>query len=472
MVVILEFIIFIALMIGYFVAPTYISRGYLSYVVALAFSSYGLLYIYPKTKNLLKSYFLSNSNIFLLLYAVISFQFPIDYILNNSSVDFSKYFFNLYTVNLSVTFSALCFVAFIIGVMIASFNSGVKLQNRRCIEAKNKQIPTKPIFLIMVLLWLLFIMFMNPEYLKGGHGSVLVDNSSIAFYGYFWRMNILYLAIDFINHRNEKNKLSTIIRRHPPLYWVLIILSSALFLMAHNRVYTLFILVPTFFYIILILRLKTAPIKSMIILGIIAVFFTLFKVYGIDNMFSDSSNLDVADLTYYDRFSSISPFTSELAGSIYADSAMFNIWYNEGIVMFGSTIVLGVLRVISGLIPIFFMLTGLSDVSYSSGSFITKHLGASYGLGSTISGDSLLSLGFLPTIILLGLFGLYCYRCDMAMFINRNDNRYIIMGLAISSQIAFVERSSLCDVIATVLFCIIFVKIYKGIYNYESFTHN
>lgn len=459
--ILLECTIFLALLVLYYVAPEHISRGHLFYVIILAFLSYLLLYFNARTKKQFRNNFLSNSNIFLILYVVVSFQFPLDYALGNQLLDFSKYFYKESIINLSTTFNAMCLVAFVLGIMVVSFKKDTAV---RCSPASEKVIPLKPLLRIMMFCWVVFLVFLNPAYVKGGHGTVLVDNTSIAFYGYFWRLNILYLAIDLVNcYRIKKcrtNSFISVLKRHPIYYWVVILISAALFFSANNRVYTLYLLVPTFFYFLSILKFKTKPLKSILILGTIAVFFTLFKIYGIDKMFLDSSNLNVSELEFYDRFSSISPFTAELACSVLADSAMFYIWYTQGIVIFASTIVYGVLRVVSGLIPLFYMVTGLSDTTYSSGSFITKQLHASYGLGSSATGDMLISLGFVPTLIMMYIFGMFCYRSDRVLFARRYGEKQIIIGLAIASQVAFVARASLCDVIATIIFCLLFFKIY------------
>lgn len=459
--ILLECLIFIVLLVLYFVAPVHISRGHLLCVISLAFSSYLLLYFNSSTKKQFRNNFLSNSNIFLILFVVVSFQFPLDYALGNQLIDFSKYFYKDSVINLSTAFNAMCLVSFVLGIMVVSVRKAGIVQ---CPLPSKKDIPLKPLLRIMMFCWVVFLVFLNPAYVKGGHGTVLVDNTSIAFYGYFWRLNTLYLAIDLINCYRIKecriNNFIGVLKRHPIYYWVVILISVALFFSANNRVYTLYLLVPTFFYFLSILKFKTKPLKSILVLGTIAVFFTLFKIYGIDKMFSDSSNLNVSELEFYDRFSSISPFTAELACSVLADSAMFYIWYTQGIVIFASTIVYGLLRVVSGLIPLFYMLTGLSDATYSSGSFITKQLHASYGLGSSVTGDMLISLGFVPTLIMMYIFGVFCYRSDRVLFAKHCGDNQIIIGLAIASQVAFVARASLCDVIATIIFCLLFFKIY------------
>ena len=208
--------------------------------------------------------------------------------------------------------------------------------------------------------------------------------------------------------------------------------------------------------------MKLGAMRSSLIILCVAIFFTLFKLYGISTMFSSSSNLNVAELDNYDRFTSISPFTSELAASKFSDTVLFYLWYKNGIMVFGSTFLFGLLRMISGLVPLFFMMTGLTMNTYDSASVATIYVGSSYGIGSTITGDLLLSVGFLGSIITMFIFGYYCSKSDVSLIRNQNLSTPIplIILLSFSSQIVFVARGSLCDIIATTLFCVLFYKIY------------
>lgn len=466
MILILEILIFCALGICYFSAPHFISAPYLSVVIILVCTSYALLYVNNATKAFLRHTFLSNTNIFLLLFFVVCFQFPIDYILGNN-VNFSRYFYSYRTINLSTTFSALCFVAFVIGFIISyeKHNPMHYLSNKKIEE---RRIPTSPVLVLMYILWVGFLIFLNIDYVNGGHGSVLINSISVACFGYFWRLNVIYLAIVLYNMR-DKSRVSFMqaVKIHTKTYWIVVLLSALLFFMAHNRVYTFYILTPVLFYLISVTRIKTKPVYSLMVLGGAAVFLTLFKVFGLERMFSEGS-LNASDYVMYDRFSSFSPFTSELAASVYSDSTLFYIWYTKGIVMPGSTLVIGVLRTFSGLVPLFFSITGLSVSTYQSASYVTAQMVSDYGLGSSVSSDLLVSLGFCGAIIVMFLFGRIASYGDRVLFGGNKNYKGILIGLCLSSQIVFVSRATLSDVISSILFVLLFSYIYLNVYKIKA----
>ena len=455
-----ELLIFLILLVCYYNAPGNISAPYLFVVILLVLVSYFLLYLHNKTGDFLKKSFLSNTSLFLLLFFIVCFQFPIDYILGND-LNYSHYFYSYKTINLSSTFNALCFVSFVIGFIISSEKISLK---QSLSDTHNRMIPTKPILGLMYLLWIGFIVFLNREFVNGGHGSVEINSISVALCGYFWRLNIVYLAIVLYNNRNKgKVVFMDAIKMHSWIYWFVILLTAFLFLMAHNRVFTLYFLMPAFFYILAITRIRTKPILSIVIISSAAIFFTLFKIFGLGDMFSRGS-LDASDYVLYDRFSSFSPFTSELAASIYSDSTLFYIWYTKGIVAMGSTLVYGVLRTISGLVPLFYSLTGLSDSTYQSASYVTTLMASDYGLGSSVSSDLIVSVGFWGAILIMFLFGRICGHGDWHLFNGINNYKGLLIGLGLSSQIVFVSRATLSDVISTVLFTLLFSYFYLNFY--------
>lgn len=462
MMIALQILIFVSLIICYLNAPAHISADYLSLVVSLALTSYLLLWRCNKVRDILKNHFISNTNLFIILFSVICFQFPIDFIFGNDNINFKNYFYSYDTINLSVTFNALCLVSFIIGfiVKVQYFNYRDYTVNK---DVSKRLIPAKPLLRIMYILWLGFILFMNRDYVNGGHGTVPVNGISIALYGYFWRINIIYLTICIYNSKvlNTKTSIREVFKSHPWVYWIIILISVFLFLLAHNRVYTFYIVTPVFFYFIVAVNIKTKPILSLSLILCVGVFFTLFKIFGLGEMFS-AGNLDVSNINGYDRLFSVSPFTAELAGSIYADSAIFYFWYSKGIMLYGSSIVLGVLRSFSGLVPLFYSLTGLSKDTYDPTIYISVQLSAGYGLGTTISSDLLISLGFCGALIVMFWFGTICCRSDKGLFYNRDFND-ILIGLCVASQVVFIGRSSIGDLISTLIFCFVFIAVYKKI---------
>lgn len=464
----IHLISFLLVLIKYLSAPKNISQEYVISILIIVFLNIVIFYLNKERKRFYGNRFLNITNIFIILYVIVSFQIPLDYALGNEFIKFDYYFYDTSIVNLSISFSTLCLIAYLLGSQ--NFNVSKHFSLLKHLNSSDVKIPIKPIYKIMFILWILFIIFMSPNYVNGGHGTVSVNSISIASFGYFWRINLVYLTICLLNNKQRELGLMEIIKSQPISYWCLIILSVMIFFMAHNRVNTLYLLVPLFFYFQILSKIKLGFGKSFLIIIVVAVFFTLFKLYGISAMFSSTSNLNVTDLSNFDRFASISPFTSELAASVYSDTVLFYLWYNNGIMILGSTFVLGLLRIVSGLVPLFFLITGLSVETYDSASVATTYVGAPYGIGSTITGDLLLSVGFVLSIITMYFFGYFCSKCDISLIsIKTNNSPTLFISLfAFSSQIAFVSRGSLCDIIATTLFCILFFKIYTRVVKSRS----
>ena len=429
-------------------------------MLVLAFASYILLWVDKKTRLLYKDNFISNTNIFLLMFAIVAFQFPLDFCIGNNGINYMQYFYSYDIINKSTTFNALCFVSFIIGIIKTDITKSVDFSNL-AIHSNIKTIPVKYILLIMYFLWIGFIVFLNRSYINGGHGTVLINPISVACYGYFFRLNIIYLAILLYNQRTQKRKtIKQIYFEIPKLYWIIILISILLFFFANNRVYVLYLVGPVIFYVLAVGRFKTKPLQSFLIIMAVGIFFTFFKLVGIEGIFNED-NLSLDNFDNYDRFSSISPFTSELAASILSDSALFNTWNTAGVVLPGSTLVYGVLRTFSGLVPMFYSLTGLNDITYNPAVFITVLMGADYGLGSSITGDLIVSVGMVGTIVIMFFFGKLCKYGDLNIFWGSTNIKGLLIGMSIATQITFVARASLCDVISTILFCLLFFSIYK-----------
>ncbi len=460
MVIILEVLIFLVLLIYYFLAPSEISASYLFVVLTLVLCSYILFWVHKESRSLYKNHFISNANIFIIMFGIVCFQFPLDYCLGNDSIKFSNYFYSFKTINLSTTYDALCFVAFIIGTLSTQVKN-ITLSLTENLSSKH-YIPVRLIKCIMYFFWAFFVAFINYDYVNGGHGSVPLNSISAAAYGYYFRLSSIYLALMIYNQRGQKTiSLKAFFTSLPIFYWVTVIISVCIFLFAHNRVYVIYLCVPIFFYAIIITEIKTKPLLSLVLLLGVGAFFTFFKLLGITGVFG-GDNLNMSNFDGYDRLTSFSPFTSELAGSVLSDSALFYMWHTSGVVIPGSTLVYGLLRTISGLVPLFYTITGLND-SYSSCVMITLALGADSGLGTSASGDLIVSVGFVIAILIMFFFGKLCKYGDASLFLGGNNMKGVLIGMCLSCQIAFVPRASLCDVIAMILFSLLFMYIYKGI---------
>lgn len=451
------FILFI-LLLSYYFSPQSISSEYLLWIIVLIFLSLSSLWL-KRRKTVLHKRNISLTLIFTFLFLIVNFQIPIDFVLGNDLLDFSRYFYDYDIVNRSVTFSALALVAFNIGSVKSMYKPiRVKLE-------KIDNISSYPLLILVCICFILFVLNINLEFIRGGHGTTKADALAMSFYVLYLRLSILYLSVVVYNKvRSDtlSHSLVSFFRSFSYLYWLTVVISVFLFLFAHNRVFIIYLLFPIIMGYVVYRRLQ---IRLFILVGgimVVAFLATIFKIFDLQNMFSGIVSLggNLRNLVNYKQFNSFSPFTVELAYSIYPNTVLFYLW-DKGATFYGLSFIVGILKSIPGAVSCFMFIAGLDVTNIETGDFATKVVGSSYGLGSASAADMLINIGFYPTLLLFGLIGFFFTRCDISVFSRKRLNIYMIVStLTIASLVVFIPRGSFFELIGFLLFNLLFIRIY------------
>lgn len=387
--------------------------------------------------------------IFFLLSSIVTLQFPLDFVLGNTDLDYFLYFYSFKTVTKSVYFSVLTLCSFLLGT---TYWKGISTSSNHC----SKEIKTKPFLYLTLVCWLLFSFTINKDFLDNGHGTVAPNGFSISMYGFYIRFAMIYIGLSVYNAKLKKN--NSFFKSLSPIFVLSILISAYMFLSAHNRLYMLTVCVPLLFAFMVVKKWTISLGQLTFMLFAAAVFMTLFKMYDLQTL-GNEMTLDVEDVSSLNRLKSYSPFTSELAASVFSHTVLFDIWYN-GAFLYGQTIIMGLLKVFPGVVPVVFTLLDLDYMYTQSASFASHQVAANYGIGSTAQADLLISVGLLMSVIGFGFFGKLCKKCNQIFSSECVSPILYVVSFSLATQIVFLPRAIFSDVISIVVFNYLVTKYY------------
>lgn len=417
-------------------------------------------------KSSLKNKLYSISFIFLLMLLIVNIQIPIDYLLGNEQINFTNYFHKTNEISLLCSLVSSLIIAYNIGVCYSIYKLD-NISNSRPVNTY--KIRSYPIFVLCMIFFILFLLTINSGYINGGHGTVKARPIALSFYTWYLRLSIVYISVCYFNKQSQSIKQLAL--AISPFFYFSVIISCSIFLMAHNRVYVIFLLVPLVFIFLVKKRFKFNLISFVIVMLAVGSLFTAFKIFGIEGLLNHpiKSLSSIGTSENYSMFSSFSPFTVELAGSIYATSILLSL-YNSGYFLWGTTLIIGGLKIFPGLVS-FVTLLGFDISIIDSAKFITRYVGASYGLGTSFLGETLVNFGYPLSILVLFLTGYYFTKMDIKIFRRDNiDFMAVVIWTSLSSNVIFLARGSISDFLGVVGFCVLFASFYckiKGIRYYE-----
>lgn len=441
--------ILFVLLVLYYLCPEQLSQPWM--LAAFVIFSFFVLIRYimhVREKTLIYSY-LNFIVIFFLLSFVVTLQFPLDYVLGNTDLDYSIYFYSLNTATKSVYFSVLTLCSFLVGT---TYCKGTSNSSNRY----SKEIKTKPFLYLSLVCWFLFSATINQDFLDNGHGTVAPNGFSISMYGFYVRFSMIYIGLSVYNAKLKRN--NSFFRSLSPIFVLSIVISAYMFLSAHNRLFMLTVCVPLLFAFVIIKKWTISLGQLVFILFAAAIFMTFFKMYDLQTL-GNEVTLDIEGVSNLNRLKSYSPFTSELAASVYSHTVLFDIWY-DGTILYGQTIIMGLLKVFPGVVPIVFALLDLDYMYTQSASFASRQVGADYGIGSTAQADLLISVGLLMSVIGFVFFGKFCKKCNQIFGSECLSPILYVVSFSLATQIVFLPRAVFSDVISIVIFNYLVTKYY------------
>lgn len=433
------------------------------YLLLIILSS--LLMMKSRKKTCLEKKMISVSSLFLVFFFIVNFQISIDFLVKNPYMNFEFYFYDISKINKLVSLSGSCLVAYNIGCMRDVFNYK-QLGNIK----SNKIIPEdkvneKPLLFMCVVFVLLFVLTINKSYINGGHGVIPANPISLSFYGFFQRMYIIYISVIFYNSQSQTTK--TRVTKKIVFLMILILPIIVIFLLAHNRIYIIYILLPLILLLTRVYEKNIGFLSFILLLSLIGSLSISFKLYNIESLITNPIDV-ISSLLYLDGnqgLLSFYPFTGELAYSVYASSVLLK-FYELGYFFWGASLFVGLMKIMPGMVGFIMALFGItSTIGFDTASFITKEMNSSYGLGSNCVGDLLINIGFIPSLIFFYLVGRLFMKSDLMVYESKSRASLIwtTVWLSVASYVVFIPRSSFSDFIGAVGFNVIFVFIYKRI---------
>ncbi|REC49608.1 hypothetical protein DRF67_03840 [Chryseobacterium pennipullorum] len=395
---------------------------------------------------------------------IISFQIPLEVSLGNLELLNFRFFYNSEVINEMVAFSALVLDVFLLGVTVnysrLKKNAALPLISQDSVSSVTTKYSPKPLFILMAVCFLVFLLNINKGYIDSGHGTVKFEGIGFSFLGVFLRLSIIYLSIIIYNNQEKiltrKNSIKSFLKLFDKPYLVFLVIIMVIFFLAHNRVFVILTITPFVFAFFLFVRKKISSITVILIFLGVSVFGTLFKLYGIENILSSSLKINdnyVISKSYF-------PFTAELGGSVYAQSILYYKWYTTDFSLYGASYLVGVIRTFPGLMNVF----SLKPISYDTAVIGTLESGVTYGVGTTSIMDILINFGFILSLFIFFGIGYFFSKMESKVYKNQVNIYTLVIYFSITSFIMFIPRASMNDVLGAVLFNIFFVKIYSLLY--------
>ena len=434
------------------------SDGELSFLIVnfsalTVFISFIISWLF-RNKTKLKGYGFSIIAFFVLMNAIIAFQIPLELVYGNIQLldPQLNLVYDLNILNKLVAFSSLMLNSFLLGVTY-SYTRISKLVNSK--STNNLYIPTKPLLFTMIILLVIYIATVDPAYLKHGHGTVGMGSIAESSIGIALRVSALYIAVMIFNFRNRSSSFVKYILYINPIYLTLLSLVILIFLMASNRSYIIMLASPLLFSLFIATRKKVSLIKVILVFLGLSSFATFFKIYGIQ-VFSQSS-LELNDGLFVSKF--FFPMTAELSASIYSSNILYSL-YDKGLSLNGISFLVGLLRTFPG----FVSFLDVEPILYNSGVLATVISNSEYGVGTTSIADLLINFNMIVSLLIFLVLGYFFTSSEIKAYSNSFNIYSYVIYLSICILILFYPRGSLNDLLPTILFNLIFFKLYYAIF--------
>lgn len=416
-----------------------------------------LFSLYFRSKTNVRGFGFSIILFFVLMSWIISFQVPLEIVYGNHALLDSSMnlIYDESIVNDLVAFSSLMLNFFIFGVTYSytKYNSIVLKDQYANYVYK---VPTYPLFILILFCFVLFIATVNKDYVSGGHGVVTLDSASATAVGFLAKFSALYLAIKLFNFKNKTGSIFSYIINLNIYYVLFIVITGIVFFIANNRFYPIMVFAPFIFSLFIFYKKKVKVVSVLSFFLVLSVFGTLLKIYGFSDFYKSGFYIDEG----YNITKFFFPFTAELAGSIYSNTVLYSIWYSSDYSLFGASYLVGIIRAFPGVMGYL----DLSPLLYDSAVIATAYAGTSYGVGTTAILDSLVNFGFALSLLFFCMIGYFFGRSEMKVYMKNPTIYSYIIYLSITILILFYPRSSLNDLIGTILFNVIFFKFYISIF--------
>lgn len=443
----------------YFISSSYVDHFLIFLALLFAVITFIYFLYIRKIAGLDKSSF-SLTLLFILSYFIVFFQFPTDLILSSFS-DNNFYSTIIYDESILVK-SVWYSVCFLILMCLGMHFQLIKMNSSNKIINFTKTFPEKPFFYLFYLFFFLHLTTVDSGYYTGGVSEDLQGLAG-SILSYFIVLLPICFGVVIYNYKSQQKNADLnfigFIRIFPLIFIIIILLFSFFTFLAGDRgpaIRALILLVGSYY---ITTNKKLSYLKFIVMILIGGFFLSTIKLIGAINY---NENLIESFLSAAERLGtstkseSFSPFTAELSGSFRAYNTGFSLW-SSGYSLYGLGVLVGLLMSVPYAVTTFMEAFNLNKIDINSSNLITEFGNERYGLGTTIIGDSLLNIGFIPTLVLAFILGRIFLKFDHNLFV-RPVNVYIyVLGLYLLMNSIVLVRSSIFPTIGNAIFIVFIV---------------
>lgn len=427
-----------------------------------------ILYVLKGESNLmLKGQYFRISNLFLVGFIIVHFQFYIDLVLGNFGTERMDFIIDLSIVNQSIILVSSALTAFFIGYL---------LNNREIIPKKNYTSKLDYLLGLELLVYLLFVVFFvtaEKNYFLGGYSSVKL--STIAIYSQDYLILAIVGAI-ILKLRNllilrKEGLLKNVsfikyVRKQGVLFSLFLLLYCLLVISSGDRgpVLQIFLVYFGSFVILTHKRYKLIGIILVVFLASVVVsFLAYFRHFEGTGSFIEKIQMSQEmDRGMVSNKMSVSPSTFELATSIRTVHAAVSYSQDDGY-WYGLFQSYQIVGIVPGLGLLFQNLTGLSPEELRSAHFLTAQIQGNevtHGLGTSCVADIYLDFGYVGVILSFIIFGYFLRNLDVISYSNLLYSKmtYIVLAIFLSKSI-YIGRSTIVMLFREVVLCYIIITI-------------
>ncbi|OYD44532.1 hypothetical protein CHU00_16585 [Sphingobacterium cellulitidis] len=444
----LELIILTLVSLLYFFwgGQTTFSKDYLICILSIALISCFVFFGVQESEQELKKQYIKHSNLFLLGFLIVHFQFYIDYAFNNfSASEIEIYFVYFNIINKAVTISVIALITYFLGYL--SFRKPSNWNKTTSIYRYSYS--NKIALIVGVVSFGIYLITTDIRYFLGGYGSI-----ERPFLSSLSEQIVIASLFSTIIIGNLMSKevfgFLTYLRSYPTLFWLLLVPYFIITLNSGDRGPILYTSIAFFVSFVILSRkkFKLITIGVFIFIGSMLIMFAAI-VRGLGQEGTFMSKVEYA-LSHGESYKlsaqSFSPNTFELAISVRAYHSIINSYESiETNHTYGAVTLYQLLGTVPGLGSVFSIITGLTEKELSSPRIATNLLGANYGMGTSCVADSYLDFGIVSVIILFFIFGRFCRNMELTAFIikYRKNLFLFITSIVLISFAIYIGRSTL-----------------------------
>lgn len=443
-------------LILYLTSPVDISAGFLELCFSFLSLSIIIYLINAIKETKLSQNYFRPSILFLISFFIVSFQVPLDYLVGNiSPMELSEVLIKSNLLSKCVSISLLGISSFFMGYY---FLSRFEYKKKYSIIKYNySKISNTILVLGSYVMFVLFLKNVGLEYLSGNYAGSVNWGKGAGIYNRFFEA-FIYAAFIYKLYSNDaimtSRKLISVfdyfrLMGFPLILVIVIYMTISIIVGDRGPVITFTLLISAGY----VMKYKV-KINLIYFIGLIflfsSIFFIVGKIRNTDVVPSLSKSLEYLK---FESKPSISPYTTELAGSIFPLSIAIDIVPKSENYKYGLFMSNQVMMTFPGLFGIYFTLLGydknIDDYLFDSAKFLTRmYLGneATWGIGSNCIADLYLDFGFLGVMVGMLIFGLFVKQMDLAMDTERFNGLSlfsVVLFFVYFSKLFYIPRSSI-----------------------------